>query len=93
MKLTANNIANIEMSVDEHTVVEVRFTLEGYLITKRPAKKYDIQFPYAMQCAESPCQLSLTLQKPGDHPVALGSFDLPANYWIEAIKGYRRPVG
>ena len=91
MKLTANNIANIEMTVNEQTVAEVRFTLEGYLITRRPAKKHDIQFSYPMQCAEnSPCQLTLTIQKPGEHPVALGTFDLPANYWLEAIKGYKQ---
>lgn len=93
MKLTANNIENIEMTVDENTVAEVRLTEEGFLVTRRPAKEYDIQFPYAMQCSEdSPCLLKLTLQRPGYHLVDLGAFELPANYWLEAIKGYSDTV-
>lgn len=91
MKLTANNIANIEMTVDENTVAEVRLTTEGFLVTRRPAKEHDIQFPYPMQCAEdSPCRLTLSLQKAGDCRIDLGTFELPANYWLEAIKGYKQ---
>ena len=90
MKLTANNIANIEMTVDENTVAEVRLTEEGALVTRRPVKEHDIQFPYPMQCAEdSPCRLNLSLQRSGDRRIDLGTFDLPANYWLEAIKGYQ----
>lgn len=93
VKLSPNNIENIEMTVNENTVAEVRLTKEGILVTRRPAKEYDIQFPYAMQCSEdSPCRLTLTLQRFGYHQVILGTFELPADYWIEAIKGYSHTI-
>ena len=90
IKLSPNNIQNIEMAVDENTVVEVHLTQEGVLITSRPAREEGINFPYAIQCSESPSELTLSLKKQGDYPVALGTFPLPANYWIQGIKGYKQ---
>ena len=90
VKLTANQVEDIEITVSQDTVAEVRRAGEGLIVTKRPAKEHNIQFPFPIQCSESPCQLTMTLQKTGDTPVALGTVPLPANYWLEAIKGYRK---
>ena len=87
MKLTPNQIADIELTVNENTVVEIRQTAAGPVVTRRPAKELLIQFPFPIHCSDDSCQLILTLHGQGS-PVALGTFPLPANYWIEAIKGY-----
>ncbi len=91
IKLSSQNIGAIEGVVDENTVAEVHLTEEGVLITNRPVKDGDIKFPYAQECSgDSPCDVIITIKKQGDMPVVLGSFPVPAGYWLEGIRGYAK---
>ena len=45
MKLTPNQIADIEMTASQDTVAEVRQTAQGLIVTKRPLREEIIQFP------------------------------------------------
>lgn len=92
MKLNADQIQDIELSAGIDVVVEVRTTVRGVLITRRPARERHIQFPHPVLCADRPTTLTLTVSGGygGGGPVHLGDFGLPANYWVHSILGYTK---
>lgn len=86
MHLTGNQIADLE-SIRQGTVAEVRLTEMGFIVTKRPEAECDLEFPTPVLCSEEPCELIVLLKK--DLRVHLLSQELPANYYLKGIRGYR----